>query len=75
MAVFSTWSALLEQIKNDMANFKPGIREYIIGGKTIKYATFRELREAYDWVTSMAAEEAGSRAPRRTLAKNGRGRW
>jgi hypothetical protein len=67
---FTTWAALLEQMKDGLANGSWNIREYSIQGRTTKYSTIDEFMKMYRFVEGQVNDEASPRV-RRTHAKNG----
>jgi len=72
---FTTWAAEKTKLEEAISSRNWHVKSYSIGGRSITYNSEAEVRLAYEWVSLMAAKEAGSYYPR-TYAKPGSGgRW
>jgi len=73
MAVFTTWSAALTALQNEIASGNFRVGQVSVGGKQITYRSPEQLKDAYNWVKNMAAMEAGTVASRVYAKQGGRG--
>jgi hypothetical protein len=73
MATFTTWTALLATMLNDLASGNVTVTEVTVDGKTVKYATLKDLRDQIEYVRTMASFETGAAAPRTYAGQGGRG--
>jgi hypothetical protein len=73
MATFTTWTALLTSMLNDLASGNVRVTEVTIGDKTIRYTTLKDLREHIEYVRTMASFETGTASPRTYAGQGGRG--
>ena len=72
MASFTTWTALLATIKDDIANLSVTRKSYTIGDTTTTFRSVKEAWEHYYNVKPLADAETTSTAPAgRTFLKNG----
>ena len=61
MADFTTWSALLTQIRNDLANRDLTFKSYRSpDGTFVEYRSFTELKEIEAFVADKAANESAT---------------
>ncbi len=72
MQIFTTWTALLNSMLDQLASGNLTVTEVAIGDKTIRYQTLKDLREQTEYVRTMAAFETGAAAPRTYAGQGGR---
>lgn len=73
MAGFTTWTALLGSMLDDLASGNVTVTEATINGKTIKYSTLNEVRRYVEFVRTMASFESGAVSARTYAGQGGRG--
>jgi hypothetical protein len=60
MAVFTSWTALLEQLRNDLASGAYSrVASYTLNGRTVTYRSVDEFWKLYREVEAQAAAEDG----------------
>lgn len=69
---FTTWTALLAQLLDNLASANFTAASYSIAGRSVQYRTLDELRNTIEWVRTMAALESGTAAPRTYAGQGGR---
>ncbi|MBI4720818.1 MAG: hypothetical protein HY770_06285 [Chitinivibrionia bacterium] len=69
---FTTWTALLATMMDQLASQNITVTSVTIDGNLIQYRTLKELREQIDYVRTMAAYETGTIAPRTYAGQGGR---
>ena len=70
---FTTWSALLTELQDDLASGGWKRKEYTVGDRSTTFHSLRELTEFIDYVETKAAAETGSYAGRTSMVNGGRG--
>ena len=72
---FTTWTALYNEMLDDLQTRSWRVKSYSIGGRSVTYNSFNEFREALEYAKHKSQEESSTVYPR-TYAKPGSGgRW
>jgi len=61
---FTTWTALYNQMLDDMAGGSWRTASYSIAGRTRTFTSFAEFKEVLEYVKNMADSDGGDAVPR-----------
>jgi hypothetical protein len=72
-AAFTTWSALLQRLLDDLASGSTQVASYTTGDRTVTYTTPAERLRLIEYVRTMAALVVSTARPRTYGGQGGRG--
>lgn len=75
MATFTTWSALYTQMLDDLASGSWRTASYQIRDVQKQFTSFKQFKEALEYVRSMAEIVSGNVVGRTYAKQGGGGRW